>query len=399
MLRTIILSPDQELTLQLEKSLGEAGMCQIVRVVEHLPDVIELSRILRSNGPQVVFVTAAPIEYCTSVAAYIETAMPGLQVVAVGRDPDPAVLMSVMRAGIREFVAYPFHRSVVKPCLERILDTVRNKPISFNMSDAVYSFLPSKPGVGTTTLAIGAALAAAREDTPTLLADFDFNCGMIRFLLKLNSEHSIMDALTHAGAMDEQLWPQLVTRTGGVDVLHAGRLNPDLRIETLNVQHLIDYARRNYKVICLDLSGNLEKYSLELMHESRQVFLVCTSEVTSLHLAREKMLYLQKMDLGDRVLLLLNRHCRKSPVGTADVEQVVGAPVAFTFPNDYAGVSKAITDGRVLPKSSEIGRQCATLADAMAGRRVHPVEEKRGFVQYFNLTPARFSFETRRSGA
>ena len=397
MLRTIIHSPDRELTFQLQKTLAEIGTCNVVRVVEHRPDGVEMSRILRANGPQVVFICTADVEYCVSVAAQVESIRPGLQVVAVGRDCDPAVLMAVMRSGVREFLAFPFERNVVRTCIERVELNLRTRPVSFAVSEAVYSFLPSKPGVGTTTLAIGAALCVAREDTPTLLADFDFNCGMVRFMLKLNSEHSIMDALAHAGAMDEQLWPQMVTRTGGVDVLHAGRLNPDLRIETVNVQHLLDYARRNYKVICADLSGNLEKYSLELMHESKCVFLVCTPEVTSLHLAREKMSYLRKMNLADRVRVLLNRQCRKSPIGISDVAQVVGAPVEFTFPNDYAGVSKGITDGRVLQKTSELGRQCAALAEAMAGRRAQPVEEKRGFAQYFHLASGRFSAETRRS--
>ena len=397
MLRTIIVSPDRELTFQLQKTLAEIGACNVVRVIEHRPDSVEISRILRANGPQVVFIATAQLEYCTSLAAHIDSIMPGLQVVAAGRDCDPAVLMAVMRSGIREFIAFPFDRTVVKTTIERVRENLRNRPVTFAMSDAVYTFLPSKPGVGTTTLAIGAALCVAAADTPTLLADFDFNCGMIRFMLKLDTEHSIMDALAHAGAMDEQLWPQLITRTSGMDVLHAGRLNPELRIESLNVQHLLEYARRNYKVICADLSGNLEKYSLELMHESKCVFLVCTPEVTSLHLAREKMLYLQKMDLADRVRVLLNRQCRKSPISVSDVEQVVGAPVEYTFPNDYASVSKAITDGRVVQMTSEVGRQCAVLAEAMSGRRAPAPEEKRRFVQYFNLTPAKFAFETRRS--
>ena len=399
MLRTIIFSPDRELTVQLQKILAEVGSCNVVRVVEHRPDAIELSRILRANGPQVVFISADPMDYCAFAAAQIETIMPGVQLVAVGRDCDPAVLMAVMRAGIREFLAFPFDRTVVNCCVDRVQETVRTRPVSFSMSDRVYSFLPSKPGVGTTTLAIGAALCIAGNDTPTLLADFDFNCGMVRFMLKLESEYSIMDALSHAENLDEQLWPQLVARTSGMDVLHAGSLNPDLRIDKLNVQHLLEYARRNYKVICLDLSGNLEKYSLELMHESKRVYLVCTPEVTSLHLAREKMIYLQRMDLSHKIRVLLNRQCKKSPIAPPDVEKVVGAPVDFIFPNDYAGVSKAITDGRVVQKTSELGRQCTALAEAMAERQPQPVIEKRRFVQYFNLTPARFSFETRRPGA
>ncbi len=49
------------------------------------------------------------------------------------------------------------------------------------------------------------------------------------------------------------------------------------------------------------MSGNLERYSLEIMHESKRIFLVCTPEIPSLHLAREKYLYLKQLDLGDRV--------------------------------------------------------------------------------------------------
>ena len=81
--------------------------------------------------------------------------------------------------------------------------------------------------------------------------------------------------------MDENLWPQIVTKCGRLDVVHAGVLNPEIRIENIQIQHLLDYARRNYKVVCADLSGNLEKYSMEIMHESRKIFVVCTPE--SLH--------------------------------------------------------------------------------------------------------------------
>ncbi len=38
----------------------------------------------------------------------------------------------------------------------------------------------------------------------------------------------------------------------------------------------MEFMRRNYRVLCFDLSGNLEKYSLEIMHESKKIFLVCT---------------------------------------------------------------------------------------------------------------------------
>ena len=72
---------------------------------------------------------------------------------------------------------------------------------------------------------------ARRPDTRVLLSDFDLNSGMMRFMLKLQNEYSVLDAVENSLRMDEDLWPQLVTSFGKLDVLHAGRVNPNLRIE------------------------------------------------------------------------------------------------------------------------------------------------------------------------
>ena len=114
------------------------------------------------------------------------------------------------------------------------------------------------------------------------------------------------------------------------------------------MQHLIDYARRNYNVVCFDLSGNMERYSMEIMHESRKIFIVCTTEVCSLHLARERIQYLRRMDLGDRVNVLLNRHTKRSSIDVDQVESLVGVPVMMTFPNDYARLTRSIADGKAV---------------------------------------------------
>jgi pilus assembly protein CpaE len=324
-----------------------------------------------------------------------------VQVVAFGQSCEPATLMEIMRAGIREYLAAPFERTCMQECVSRLADNLTRRPISSQASDLLYSFLPSKPGVGTTTLALNASIAAARTpQSEGLLMDFDLNCGMVRFLLKLESSYSILDAAEHASNMDENLWPQIVTRCEGLDVINAGVLNPEVRIQNMQIHHLLGYARRNYKFVCADLSGNLEKYSMEIMHESRKIFLVCTTEVASLHLAKEKLQYLHRMDLGDRVHVLLNRYIRKSGIAPAEVEQIVGAPVTMVFPNDYTRVARSIQAGTSIEADSELGRSCARLGEQLLEKAATPVPEpKRRFVEYFNITPARFSLERGKQGS
>jgi Flp pilus assembly CpaE family ATPase len=231
-----------------------------------------------------------------------------------------------------------------------------------------------------------------------LLADFDLNSGILRFLTKATSDHSVTDALQNAASMDEQLWAQIVNRRHGLDVLHSGRINPELRIEKIQIQHLLDYMRRNYGAVCLDLSGNLEKYSVELMHESKRIFVVCTPELTSLHLAREKLTYLHHLDLADRAVILLNRQTRRNAVEPKEIEKLVSIPVKALFPNDYAAVARATSDGEPVSAKTEFARQCLTLAQDLLAKQPEPLVEKRRFVEYFTIMPARFSFEGRPPG-
>ncbi len=104
--------------------------------------------------------------------------------------------------------------------------------------------------------------------------------------------------------MDENLWPQLVTKwTSSTSCTRASSI-PTCASKATQIRHLIEFMRRNYRALCFDLSGNLERYSLEIMHESKRIMLVCTPEIPSLHLAREKYIYLKQLDLGDRVCVL-----------------------------------------------------------------------------------------------
>jgi len=159
----------------------------------------------------------------------------------------------------------------------------------------------------------------------------------------------------------------------------------------------MEFARRNYQALCVDLSGNLEKYSLEIMHESKRIFLVCTPEIPSLHLAREKYIYLKKVDLHERVAVLVNR-CQKRPlISPQQIEQLLGVPVHMTFPNDYQGVQRALTVGRWVEPSSELAKQCALLSNTMLDRKPIPVNDaKKKFIEYFSVVPGRFGGEAKK---
>jgi len=109
-----------------------------------------------------------------------------------------------------------------------------------------------------------------------------------------------------------------------------------------------------------------------------------------LHLAREKYLYLKQLDLGERVSVLLNRCQKRSLITPQQIEQLLGLPVHLTFPNDYQGVQRALTEGRWVEPHSDLGKQFATLAQSMVEIRQSPgaaAPEKKRFLEFFSVVP------------
>ena len=219
MLRGIIICPDVDLNERLEAILTEIGIVSVTRTLDRYPSGLELLRFLRAHAPQVVFVSTESTPKAMEIARDVEKNTPGVQIVAISRFVDPQILLEVMRAGIREFASLPFDRQALVDALVRIKDAVQARPPAIEATNQVFSFLPSKAGVGTSTLALNAAVAMSRvPDSSVLLSDFDLNSGMVRFMLKLDSAYCVTDAAEHALEMDESLWPTMVTTIDKLDV-------------------------------------------------------------------------------------------------------------------------------------------------------------------------------------
>ena len=137
----------------------------------------------------------------------------------------------------------------------------------------------------------------------------------------------------------------------------------------VQLRELLDFARRHYSVICADLSGNMEEFSVEIMRESKRIFLVSTPQMPALHLARKKLNFLKSQDLGDRVSLLLNRPESDKVVPIGEIEELVGVPVLTSFPNDYSSVRNALSAGKPLDRDSLLGARFGEMARLMLDRR------------------------------
>src|SRR4051794_5182026 len=358
-MRLFLFAPDTDLLDESSRALDAFPGVAVVRTFNRWPDEQEVTRLFKIYAPNVVALDVSRPDLAARLAELVRQVIPGTQIIAIHHSCEPEVLLQVMRLGIQEFLSRPFHEEAVSECLQRLRSHLRESSSVVNATHLVYSFLPAKAGSGTTTLAVNAAIAAARTSKdPIFFGDFDLSTGVVRFMLNLANDYSVVDAVS-AGTVDESTWSRLVSQKYGVDFMHAGRLQPETRVDPASVGRLVDFLPRPYKVVCADLSGNFEKYSIEIMRQSRRVFVVTTPELPCLHLARDRVAYLTSLDLGDRITVLLNRAVKRSPLSEREISELVGKPIFATFTNDYVSVTQALEKATPIRQDCELGKQLA----------------------------------------
>jgi pilus assembly protein CpaE len=394
-LRAFLIAPNLELAAEFKSVADSIDTIKIARTLTEYPSPEELIRLIRIYVPHMIFIDAGTMGEFADIYRALHAEVPTVRVAALHESCSSEVLLQLMRLGVQECLTAPFTDDSVRDCFGRVTRELHQNPVALQGTDLVYSFLPAKPGVGATTLAVNAALAAARMlGNRVFLGDFDLNCGLVRFMLKLGNGYTTADAAERSTELDEELWPRMVNTVDSLDVIHAGQPRPETRIDMLGLRRLLSFVRRMYKVACFDLSGNLEKYSIDIMHESKRIFLVTTPELPALYLAREKRQLLDSLDLGDRVTVLLNRSAKSSTLTPTEIEQLLGSYVHLTFPNDYVSVHGALSEGKSIPTETELGTHCAALAHYMVHDKLPmPQPARKRFVEYFSLVPATFRLQ------
>lgn len=368
MLRAIVFCPDPNTSRTTINELRTALSVDIVRGVDSLPPPAELERILNSHVPDVVFLHCRLHERALECARNIEALGCGVPVVGLDSPPDAHILMNFVRAGVREFLPVPPRGSDAIMAWQNVEKLAANQRPSYRAGGAMQCFLPAKPGVGASVIAVQTAVAIAdMSDRRVLLLDLDLTAASASFLLRVPAENSVQGVLDYAYRLDQELWDRLKFTYGKLDVIGAGVPGATTALDPSAVLEVVRFASRQYDVVIADLSGALDAHATALLSWARHVYLVCTQEVPALHLGRIKSQALSEIGVRDRTSVVLNRVQAGGPLSLQDVESVLEARVRFTFPNDYKRVNAAAMDGSIIPTGSDLGKQFRAFAASIVG--------------------------------
>ena len=392
MLRALSVVPDPILAEQLAAQVRDLPDVQLTRVSAAYPSLEALLQAIRVDRPDFLFAFVGDVGQLEELLTALDGLANGTPVIALGSELNADVALRLMHLGVREYLTFPLDSAKFAAAMASIRSHFAKHPTPAR-SQAFYSFLPAKPGVGCSTIAVAAASVLANDlGVRTLLIDGDLYSGPIQFLLRLQAAGSLPEAMSHAERLDEDLWRQMISRSDALDVLHAGDHMPPATLSGDGLGTVLNIARALYDVVCVDLPSALDPISLTFLEESRRVFLVTGGDLAEMHFARIRARQLAERGLKDRVSLVLNHtHHAKDLLSNAQIEETVGLPISFTFPNAHRDIQHAVLNGAPVSHEKTISEAVQALTHFMlpnpsGGPPPHRIGPK--FLEFFRVLRA-----------
>ena len=342
------------------------------RLVEFYPERDALADVA-SDSVKAIVVGMSVQERALQVLRDIHADCPGILTVAAHTSESASLLRAVMRTGASDFLTPPFHPADIQRCFQSIATLDGAGP-----AGSLVALTPCQGTDGASTIALHVAQGIAQSTEQTaLLVDCDIQCGVAAFRLGLHPTYTLADALANIDKLEDFL-PKIVTRWRDFDLIAAPESPLGLMGDHMErLPETLGATRRLYKTVVADLPPGLYAAGVDVLLAADRILLVCTPEITSLHLARRRVSELVDSGIDrDRLSVLVNRTGSRNAAPAREIERAIGMPVHHTLANDYDAVTEAAVAGGLVPPESRLGRDIAALVAQISGSEPKPAPNK-----------------------
>jgi len=290
-------------------------------------------------------------------------AVPGLYVILSAGVSGEDFLLRAMRLGGTDFLQQPLKRAEFSEAMKRLEQHLQRVHRQAPQVGRMYTFTGVKGGMGTTTAAVNFAAICARQNMSTVLLDLDMDSADTACYLGLRHQYSILDVIENSEQLDQAMIEGIMTRDAlGFHVL-CGPSEVE-RSREISEEHLLEigtFLIQHYDAVIVDGSRALDPLLLSCMELSETIFVLFTQEFPAVRNAQQYLAALARVGYGqDAVKMIVNRHEKRGSlqVNMDQLQQTLGAPPFWGFPNRYEEAMKAVHEARpvVLRGNTDLGR-------------------------------------------
>lgn len=367
-LSVALIIPDSARRRSLVATL-EASQLTIVREFPAYPSRGDLSEIARLDCDVVIVDLDGDVDQAMRATENICSRCPSTTVMAYSSRSDAALMQRSMQAGAREFLIEPLRRETVSEAFGRALG---RRPAREETLGKTLVFLPSKGGVGVTTIAANFALALTKESAAkVVVVDMDFQLGEVAMSLGMTGTFSVADALLNPARLDKEFLSTLLLRhSSGLAVLAASEQYNFFHAPVEGAGHLFDILRREFTYIVVD-AGTCHSHIQETLFEvADTIYLVTELTFPALRNSHRLIAFLSGRDGSRGLQVVLNRfNSRHVDIDEKSATKAIGRPVNWKIPNCYAAARTSQDSGIPLAMGdSPISRALVQMARAACGK-------------------------------
>lgn len=373
----LICAPTDDLRGQLEAQLTSAGY--VTSTVTTPADAVAA---LRDQPFDLVVAEGLAV---SGAIGRIRTASPvPTPVLVIAPAGDVEARIAFLEAGADDVVIAGLGRHELEARVEALLIRAGRVTPEAGRSDVpageIVTFFSPKGGVGTTTLAVNAAVMLAGgmpgsgPGARVLLVDLDLQFGQVATHLNLSPRFDLAGLAGDEPALSDQevAMSYLTLHSSGVQVLAApAHPDADFRVTVDQLERALAILRPRFDTVIVDCGSRLDSRTLWMLEQASTHVFVIFPEIAALRATSLLLGFLaETATLRAKTHFVVNHIFPKELLKTRDIENLLRAKPAAEIPYTEVEMIRAVNEGVPVVTSrpgSQVAMAMIRMAQAIVG--------------------------------
>jgi pilus assembly protein CpaE len=341
----ITLSKRNESARELREALAGSARARLLAVCEDLDQMLADVIRLRPSAA-IILLEAENSEKEFALIKKLVAASPGTAIITAARDASPALILSSMRSGAREFLQLPIIADELQTVLDSTEEFCAAGENKLKKSGRVVAVFSGKGGAGVSFFATN--LAAAMS-LPTLLVDLNLQAGDAASFLGIEAKYSLSDFVSNRARLDDSLITTFITPYSANLALVAAPLETHEAedIKPQDVSEILYLLGQRFERIVLDLPHTFDPVTIAALDLADDILLFLTLDIPGIRSTKRALKVFDRLGYPRRKIhVVVNRWSKNIDVQLQRVETHLSQQFIGFVPNDYRKVMDSINLGR-----------------------------------------------------
>ena len=320
------------------------------------------------------------------VGELVQRCGPATRVIVIGTINDVALFRRLAARGVADYLVKPVSSDILCEAFRR---AVRSEGDSTDPKRRarIFAFIGARGGVGTSTLALGAAWVLLHEHKMhTALIDLDLHFGNLALSLDLEPGRGLRHALEHPERTDSLLLASAMVKSDEkLPVLASEESLEDmLRFEPASATALMGALAQDYDCLIVDVPRSLDGASRQVLAAADGAVIITDLSLAALRDSFRLSGLVKTLGSNNTPLVVGSQigALHRGEMGRAEFERGLGVALDFAVPFDPKAARAMAVSGKALPAAeaqSKAAVELRKLASRIAGREVKAKGMKRWF--------------------